>query len=41
MPLNSTGVAPGDGQGAGAGSGQINVYLIEGLILELESIIAQ
>jgi len=40
IPRSTTGETPGDGTGAGsgAGAGQINTYLIDGLILELESI---
>jgi hypothetical protein len=42
VPKSSTGETPADGtragQGAGAGAGQINIYLIEELIIELESI---
>ena len=43
IPRNTTGETPGEGAGAGqgAGGGQINVYLIEGLIIELESIANQ
>ena len=36
----TTGEGTGIGQGAGGGAGQINIYLIEGLIIELESIAA-
>jgi len=44
VPRNLTGETPGDGtgesQGGGYGSGQINIYLIDGLIAELETIAA-
>jgi hypothetical protein len=40
IPRSMTGETPGDGTGGGqgAGAGQINIYLIDALILELESI---
>ena len=43
IPRSSTGEAPGSGAGAGqgVGGGQINIYLIDGLILELETIAVQ
>jgi hypothetical protein len=45
IPQSLTGETPGDGtgegQGAGAGGGQINIYLIEALIIELETIAIQ
>ena len=43
IPRSSTGETPGAGVGAGqgAGGGQINIYLIDALILGLESISAQ
>lgn len=43
IPRSSTGETPGAGAGAGqgAGGGQINIYLIDGLILELETIAAK
>jgi len=45
IPRSLTGETPGDGtgegQGAGAGGGQINIYLIEALIIELEAIAIQ
>lgn len=45
VPRSLTGETPGDGtgagQGAGAGGGQINIYLIEALIIELETIAIQ
>ncbi len=44
VPRSITGGTPsagtGVGQGVGGGTGQINIYLIEGLIIELETIAA-
>lgn len=42
VPGSGTGETPGDGTGsrAGVGAGQINTYLIDGLIIELEVIAA-